>query len=146
MKRTRALCIFGIFSLSVAACHTTYTGIYFIDRARYDTSTRFDDLDRQIDGVVKDFGLRRSRISTERVKAWDSRKGNVAAELSRLEGADAHISVAVGSKPLVITIRDFDNVDETEFIRVLKQRIEKLLEEHYGVRGLRFERQLDLFS
>ena len=81
----------------------------------------------------------------KRVRVWHSGSGPIAPELSTLEGADAFITVAVVREPPRITIRDFDNVDETEFVRTLKQRLEKRLEERYGVRGLQFKRQSDLW-
>ena len=145
MRRAGMLAFLCMLSLSVIACHTTYTGIYWLDRAQSGPSTTVNDLDAQVDLTLNDFGFRKNRLSTDEVQAWDSGKGPIAPELAGLKGADAYISVAVAWNPPTITIRDLDNVDETEFVRAFKDRLEKRLEEHYGIRGLRFERQSDLW-
>jgi hypothetical protein len=68
-----------------------------------------------------------------------------APELRNLDGADAYITIAVERDGTSITIRDYNNIDETEFVSRLRQRIEERLTERFVLRSLRYDRQSDLF-
>ncbi len=150
MKKMRILLMLVIVSLSAVACASHYCGSYRLAGFNGGHQPKFNDLEAQIDGVVQDFGLRvETYPSGYRLEgSWRSHKELVAPELSRLKGSDSNITIYVTRDlGLDISISDWDNDEETEFVRALKQRIEKLLEEHYGVREPRFRKQrFDPFS
>jgi hypothetical protein len=76
---------------------------------------------------------------------WVSGQAEIDPEFAHLGGADHHITLAVGSDPTTITLRDRDGIDDTEFLRVLKHRIESVLETNLGVRDPTFQRQSDMW-
>ena len=66
----------------------------------------------------------------------------IASALRGLPGSDARITIAVRLDRPSITLRDHSNSKETEFVKVLKKRIEDYLTQQ-GVVGASFERQSD---
>ena len=135
-------------TLCVSGCYRAYTGIYFVTRPADVPVTTLDDLSREIEEAVKPFGLHKDGLGV----FYGLGRANVAPECKKLAGAGANISVAVSLeswidrfKPFYITIRDYDSLHETEFMRALKNAIEQRLAEHLNITGLRFERQRDMF-
>ncbi|HHJ18234.1 MAG TPA: hypothetical protein ENJ84_00145 [Gammaproteobacteria bacterium] len=122
----------------------TYSGIYFLDRAQRPASVTFDDIAAQMTAVLEPFGFRREQMpqgmndmilfSHERTNEKDNAQS----------GEGARISVAVLLRGPSITIRDYDNDKETSFTRAIKIAIEKRLQERYQLKGLKFERQVDI--
>jgi len=134
------------FTITVG-CYSTYTGIYFIDRATQKPSVRPVNLENQITEVLKPFGFRVISMPYEfpNYVMFSHRQQETLPGFASLDGANSNISIAVNLRNLTITIRDFDHNKETEFILVVKKAIEQRLETQYGIEGLKFERQIDIF-
>jgi len=131
----------------LAGCYATYSGIYFLDRAERPQSVTFGDLSSQIADVLKPFGFRKIQLPKEMDDLGPSfshhaQYGN--KDLMVLSGAGARISVVISFRGPSITIRDMDHDKETEFVKAIRDAIEQRLEEHYRLKGLRFERQVDI--
>ena len=134
---------FCLLAFCAASClDPNYTGIYWLDRSPADQRPSVVDLDRELDRVLPEFGFAKERPCTAGEGCdWLSNRGPIAPALQGLEGAGAWISVAVSPRSPSITVIDRDHGDETPFVHALKQRIEDLLKQRFGVSDPRFDRR-----
>ena len=145
MKYFSLLIIF--LSAILGGCYTTYSGIYFLDRVERPQSITFDGIESEIASVLEPFGFQKNQLPKElqaRGAVFSHDIGDGGKELMSLSGAGSHISVSVNVQNLTITVRDYDNDKETDFTRAIKAAIEKRLQERYQLRGLKFDRQVDI--
>lgn len=130
----------------LSGCYTTYSGIYFLDRAQRPASVTFDDIAAQMTAVLEPFGFRREQMpqGMNDMILFSHERTNEKDKVHAQSGEGARISVTVLLRGPSITIRDYDNNKETSFTRAIKSAIEKRLQEHYQLKGLKFERQVDI--
>ncbi len=129
-----------LISFSLVAClQTTYTGMCFVCREcpSLDTNT----FRIEIAKVLEPFGYHDQKLWLDKLDAGFVRKKETTnPEFMSLVGFDAHVDIALWDSRPGITIRDYDNYEETEFVQAVKRALEKHLEVHYGVL-VNFERQ-----
>lgn len=124
----------------------SYTGVYRLDRSHEVSREQADEIARHLSAALATFGFTEDGRRDNPAGIYFSRQQQVGSLSNReLHGSDATISVAfrLENHPR-ITIRDFSDTTETEFMRALKNAIEQVLAEK-GLSGVRFERQPDLF-
>jgi hypothetical protein len=146
--KLKVLLIIFLFTI-LSGCYTTYSGIYFLDRAQRPASVTFDDIAAQMTDVLEPFGFRKNKLPKEletRGIVFSHYVSDGDKELISLSGAGSHVSISINLQNLSITIRDYDNDKETDFTRAIKRAIEKRLQEYYKLRGLKFERQVDILA
>lgn len=140
------LLLFVFIVVTLTGCYTTYSGIYFLDRAERPQSVTFDDIAAQMVDVLEPFGFRREQMPQGMddmiVFTYDRRSGKNKMQTMSAEGA--RISIGIDLRESSIGIRDYDNDKETAFTKAIKSAIEKRLQEHYRLKGLKFERQVDV--
>ena len=141
LGRTAATCLVAL--LAVSCVYGDYRGIYWLNRTPSDQRPSVVDLNRELDRVLPEFGLAKQGppCSARDGCYWVGTAGPITPSLQGLEGAGARTSVAVGPRNPSITIIDHDHWDETPFVHALKQRIEDLLKEHFGLSDPRFDQQ-----
>jgi len=148
MAHVRILAI--LLTALFCGCYRTYTGIYFLDRADHNATASLAAVDLEVYQAIRDLCFQEVKLEEEeleprfRSRLFRHREEQVAEGCPRVDGAASTVLVTVGWEPPTITIRDIENNDETEFVRMVKSRIESRLVETYGLRSLRFERQADL--
>ena len=145
------LLFLSLFMFFVSGCYTNYTGIYFLYRAelRHSPSLDYNDLVEQLSNVLQPFGFQRVQRSEkyDDLIAFSHNKLHGDRDLMALAGSGGRISVVISSPPYsAITIKDWEHVKETEFMKKLKESIERCLEKHYRPEGIKFKRQLDLLT
>lgn len=141
--------VVGILCCALLSCHfiaSSYTGIYFLDRSRDLPREQADAIAQELLDALAPFGFREGR-------GWDP-AGIVFVQVPRaasvanykLRGSDANITIAMMLRnPVSITVRDLSNNDETDFMRALKEAIEKVLVVN-GFPDVHFEHQTDLLG
>lgn len=131
MRFSKFILFLGL-CLGLSGYLQNYTGMYNIHRVNpaLDTTTFRKDLE----DVLKPFGFYYVRIWPDKSDYRFIRKvEKTYPDLMALEGANANISLAVWDFQAGITIRDFDNYDETKFIKELKESIEDVLHKKYSL-------------
>ena len=146
VKPTWRLTLTIFVLLMIGACYGRYTGMCFLKRS-YDVSGGLPDFEDQVFRAIEPFGFYKQGTWPRGEGVWFAHEERrTALEFASLAGARARLIVAVEFNDPSIAIRDLDNDKETGFVRALKKSILDRLEQHYGIRGLKFERQLDLFA
>ena len=143
-----ALVVCTLAGIGGGCWYSTYTGIYWVERTRPTSDIQFHRLRDSVASAIQEFGFRNFGMPQfeDEVSSFIHTRQTIKRTTAHLEGAYARITIAVGTKPLTITIRYLSNNHETEFVRALKERIEKQLEADFGVRSIQFERQMDILS
>lgn len=136
---TALLCSF------LAGCYATYTGMYFVREATEKPPAEFADIGDRLYMAIRPFGFRKMEPPEPESDsilflktAGDRPEGDAP-----IEGRDAQITIAIDLRDLIITVRDWTYSEETDFMRRLRSTIERLLEEQYGIAGIKFRRQRD---
>lgn len=130
LDRRRVRSLFCVALICASACSTTYTGEYRLGTDR--TNPRPEAVVATLRSVVEPLGFDETnpgagiRTVFQRSRGQTSRFG--------LDGEEAQLTLALNLSANTIVLRDYDNPDETEFTRELKQRIERALFEEYGIR------------
>ena len=132
-----ALCTF------LAGCYASYTGTYSVRQATQKPLAAFADIGDRLYVTIRPLGFRKMEPpEPESDFVWFLKTaGDRPQGDATIEGEDARITVAVGLRDLIITVRDWTYSDETDFMRILKSTIEQQLKEQYDVVGIKFERQ-----
>lgn len=131
MRFSKAI-LFLVLCLGLSGCFQNYTGMYDIHKVNPELDTTV--LRQNLEEVLKPFGFYYVRIWPDKSDYRFVRKvEKTNPDLMALEGADANISIAVWDFQPGITIRDFDNYDETRFVKELKNSIEGILNQKYGM-------------
>lgn len=105
------------------------------------------DFEAQVYEAIKPFGFYKQAVVPDAdFVSFAIEKERMAPEFASLAGASRDVSIAIAPQDLTITIRDMRHRYETQFVQALKRHIEDRLEQHYGIRGLKFERQWNLFA
>jgi len=142
--------VLGVLSWLVCSCYSTYTGIYFLERSQEVTRTQAEEIARDLRGKLLALGFTEGDPLVDSTGGvigahFYKRRGPSSSEVRNLSGSNAHISVAIGLEGPFITIRDYSNNVETDYMRALKSSIERVLEDK-DISGARFERQMELFN
>lgn len=142
--------ILGVLGWLICSCFSSYTGIYFLERSQEVTWTQTEEIVRSLRNTLATYGIyeddrRTDSKGSTAVVFFSRRQPASSLNVRKLTGSNAHISIAIGVDRRHITIRDFSNLVETDFMRALKGSIERELEKN-GIPGARFERQMELFN
>lgn len=150
----RRMLILGALSLLTSSCqymNYTYSGTYFLERSREVSPTQVEQIARDLRGALSAFGFMCNEASSyysgDLVAVCSKSKVQHpgVVSISSLSGSNAKMSIAIGIDPASITIRDYSNTVETDFMRTLKRTIEQQLEDN-GIPAARFEHQNDVFN
>lgn len=135
-------------SASLGACYLTYSGIYYLEPVHSSSPLRPPQVIAVLQPVLAEFGFARMpHEESESERAWGSGHGPIAPQFAGLAGAKDFVTVAISGDPTTtITIRDFDDLDETPFVRALKHQIVTHLKEHLGLPAPRWKRWMDGLS
>ena len=138
--------LIALFAICLSGCYSNYTGIYSLNRTE---SAQVDDLTSCVAEALKPFGFRvgpAESFGPGMSNLFHNPKF-IDSELIELSGVGARLGVMICHPPHAsITLRDWDNAQETEFVRALKEALEKALKENYKIDGLRFKRKPDFFT
>jgi len=127
---------------SLLGCFRTYTGIYYVARPPR-AAMEYGDLATQVQDAIRPLGFRLARAD-ETLVLFKADFEDMPVSVRGLKGADARVQVTVLLvRDPSVTVSDPDHVDETEFVRTVKERIAARLTEAYGIQQPRFERAFD---
>jgi hypothetical protein len=134
------------FSALLCACPLTYMGIYSLRPSEGASLPSASEVSAELDDALRDFGFVRNGPSRSAGASagegdWATRSAEAAPAFRRLHGSDAYVTVAVSERSMTVAIRDLDNVDETEFVHALRERIEQRLTQRFGLPPPSFVRQ-----
>lgn len=145
--RTCFRLVLTLASVTIFGCYGTYSGSYELHSAIVGRAVTPQQISELITDSVSEFGFGAEDIGLPPGEgSWLSRMKPIAPELSALDGSHSRITIALGSHPTLIVIRDLSRASETPFMQALKARIESRLAERFGIENLKFSRRPDIFS
>ncbi len=143
MCRRHTATVLVLVCIGLAGCYRTYSGNYLLKPASMGAPFDPATLPTTVWDAIEPFGFK-WEYQDQTVILYTRDIRAMQPDVATLAGANARVLVAItfGRQPS-ITIRDLDNVKETDFVAALKRSLKKQLREQYGIRGLKFERTLD---
>lgn len=118
--------------LMISGCLQNYTGMYDVYKENSELTSETLRLD--VEEILTPFGFHYAKIWKDKPDYGFTRKIEMTSpDLMKLEGANANISIVVWNYRPGITIRDFDNYEETKFIKELKNSLERELNKKYNI-------------
>ena len=149
MSRFRGPIAAALLSLLLVSCYTTYSGIYWLDSPDHLTAARVEALGVGLEQVLAPYGFGLSApIDGHQLLLYYSGVNPISPSLQKLSGSDARIDVFVNfveksvffSEHATLSVGDYNNDYETEFMKSLRSRIEAYLAEK-GLQNIKFQRQ-----
>jgi hypothetical protein len=147
--------IFLLICVSLTSCYTNYYGIYRIGKfsPSFKLTPASDEDNKKIYELVKNIALDYGFIQLEKGKydkpehiGFGKFRDNKGKH-EELEGSEGPFSIALllKSHPSV-SIEDSGRIYESEFMKSLKNELEKRLSEVVDMNGVVFDRQLTPFN
>ena len=152
VSRFRGPIAAALLSLLLVSCYTTYSGIYWLDSPDHLTAARVEALGVGLEQVLAPYGFGLSApIDGHQLLLYYSGVNPISPSLQKLSGSDARIDVFVVfveksvffSEHATLSVGDYNNDYETEFMKSLRSRIEAYLAEK-GLQNIKFQRQREL--
>lgn len=133
----------------LSGCYSTYSGVYNYERDDHLPMIETDEMETAIYDTLIPLGFRRQKLD------WYNRDFYLLQlnpeltlpEYDDLDGSNAHMSITLDpDRTITIRIRDFDHNKETEFMKVVKQKIEDMLRTRFNMQEPKFRRAPDFMG
>lgn len=136
-----------VFPLFITGCYATYTGFYYYAQTDQIPKIEIAEIGNALNETLKPLGFsgEKPRWSSLDIFWLHNKLEFMLPEYAKLDGSRASIYISVNPDE-TITIRDFDNDKETEFMKVVKQKIEHMLRTQFGMKEPQFKRAMDFMG